>query len=545
MYGSTFLLVSNQTSELFRLLVSQVIAHELSHSWMGDTITTPWWSSTYLQEGFARWLQYVAIDSLFPEFNILRGDGSLGYFLFAYNIMWDSLDSYGGEYPVVLTEDEVSGSDDSLHNGFSGITYGKGGAINAQVDHWLGGQFSLVLSEFVSNYEFTNPTVTDLLHFFARRTNFNATTLLRPWLERKGYPVVTIQYNPSTHQLDIRQAPIHDSMESDPWWCPLRIYTDTGMVITQFNTTTTSVPFMATHNSYFILNINHTEFYPVNYGENAIRWATVWDVLDRIPTTQDTDFIVHMHQAHLVAQNSHATVVGPLTLLDFFDHTVDSKPRGDLLWDNLEPLWTQKLFPGLRDTRIEKTYSELLRNSFQNLAFNTKNPNIMFAAVFFGSYVAVQQGLKDYHNGNYTRASLYAAGSNGTPSDTLLLRKQLSDPNLGPWAFEALAATSCDVSAVTASQLPVAEQPAFWAQIAAKTDCAVTVPLMKSLSGVSAATLNSEICPFIFQEDLVAALEPVVQPVSPLCVTIMRTNVKFVKTNNLKPAWLHDFLNRH
>lgn len=44
-----------------------VITHELSHQWFGNTITMPWWSQFYLNEGFARYWQYVAATALFPE----------------------------------------------------------------------------------------------------------------------------------------------------------------------------------------------------------------------------------------------------------------------------------------------------------------------------------------------------------------------------------------------------------------------------------------------------------------------------------------------
>ena len=92
-------------------------SHELFHSWFGDTVTTPWWNEVYLQEGFARWFQYVVgpnsyfihscrlcsgfllslpVEALWPEFHIFKEDGTFGFFLFAYNAMWDTRDSFGG-----------------------------------------------------------------------------------------------------------------------------------------------------------------------------------------------------------------------------------------------------------------------------------------------------------------------------------------------------------------------------------------------------------------------------------------------------------------
>lgn len=65
-------------------MVAQVTVHELSHQWFGDSITFPvrslhfpimianrsplqFWDQCFLNEGFARFLQYVGTDYLFPQ----------------------------------------------------------------------------------------------------------------------------------------------------------------------------------------------------------------------------------------------------------------------------------------------------------------------------------------------------------------------------------------------------------------------------------------------------------------------------------------------
>lgn len=66
-YKPTKILFDPSTSDN-RLMskVSYVVAHELAHQWFGNLVTMSGWNELWLNEGFATWAGYLAVDHLHP-----------------------------------------------------------------------------------------------------------------------------------------------------------------------------------------------------------------------------------------------------------------------------------------------------------------------------------------------------------------------------------------------------------------------------------------------------------------------------------------------
>ena len=69
-YGQTILLASpDQRHHRRQRGYASVAAHELSHQWFGDLVTTAWWDDIWLNEAFATWMEQKLIAEWKPEWN--------------------------------------------------------------------------------------------------------------------------------------------------------------------------------------------------------------------------------------------------------------------------------------------------------------------------------------------------------------------------------------------------------------------------------------------------------------------------------------------
>ena len=70
-YRTTAVLYDEEKSDArFKNRVAYVVAHELAHQWFGNLVTMDWWNEIWLNEGFATWVGWLAVDHFHPDWQV-------------------------------------------------------------------------------------------------------------------------------------------------------------------------------------------------------------------------------------------------------------------------------------------------------------------------------------------------------------------------------------------------------------------------------------------------------------------------------------------
>jgi alanyl aminopeptidase len=175
------LLVDDQVTSLDqRIAVTSVIAHETAHQWFGDLVTMPWWNDIWLNEGFATFLASRTLRAVHPEFEAeLKAAASANGVMAA-----DSLASARRiRQPIESTHD--------ITNAFDGITYQKGAAVLAMLEHYLGDEpFRRGLHEFLAAHAGGNATTDDLIAALTAASGKDIRRMAASFLEQPGVPAI-------------------------------------------------------------------------------------------------------------------------------------------------------------------------------------------------------------------------------------------------------------------------------------------------------------------------------------------------------------------
>ncbi|MBI2196944.1 M1 family metallopeptidase [Candidatus Daviesbacteria bacterium] len=192
-YRESLLLIDEEASSTAnKQWVALVIAHELAHQWFGNLVTMEWWTHLWLNEGFASFIEFLAIDHIFPEWDI--------WTQFVGSEMGEafSLDGLKNTHPI---EVEV-GHPAEISEIFDKVSYSKGASILRMLMSYLGEKdFQKGLQFYLKKHAYGNAETQDLWKALEEVSGKPVGKLMKNWTSKPGHPVIRLQSTGSRLQL--------------------------------------------------------------------------------------------------------------------------------------------------------------------------------------------------------------------------------------------------------------------------------------------------------------------------------------------------------
>ncbi|GAA6222143.1 endoplasmic reticulum aminopeptidase 2-like [Lates japonicus] len=351
-YRETSLLFDPLTSSVSdKLWVTMVIGHELAHQWFGNLVTMEWWNDIWLNEGFARYMEYISVEATYPD---LKVEEYLLHTCFAA-VGHDSLNS---SRPISSPAESPT----QIKEMFDTVSYDKGACVLHMLRHFLTDNvFQSGIVRYLRKYSYKNAHNQDLWDSLANTCSeedfisgkhcysssqaaknaylfagehLNLTAMMNTWTLQKGIPVVSVTRKGP--RLLLRQERfLRTVLPSDPvwptlqkgflWHIPLTYKTDASSTIHRhLMTTQTDSIHIGEDVSWVKVNSDMTGYYVVHYEDGG--WDEMTKLLRENHTALSYKDRTHLiHNAFQLVTAGHLPVNKALDLIGYLRlerHTV-------------------------------------------------------------------------------------------------------------------------------------------------------------------------------------------------------------------------------
>ncbi|KAK6492381.1 endoplasmic reticulum aminopeptidase 1-like [Huso huso] len=299
-YRESALLFNPKTSSASEKLgITMIIAHELAHQWFGNLVTMEWWNDLWLNEGFAKFMEYVSVNITNPELQV--EDYFLGQ---CFNAM--EVDALSSSHPISTPVQNPA----QIQEMFDDVSYEKGACIlNMLRDFLTADAFKIGIIRYLRRYSYENTrnehlweSLTNICQsddldegrlqgdgFCAGNQQLSATakwymhdeldvkTMMNTWTLQQGFPLISV----SVRGREVRLSQERYLKGSDPsqssqylWHVPLTYITSNSNTVHRFLLKTKNdVLFLPEEVEWIKFNVGMNGYYIVHYeGEG-------WDAL--------------------------------------------------------------------------------------------------------------------------------------------------------------------------------------------------------------------------------------------------------------------------
>ena len=191
--------MEHQTMSTMANFNFNLLAHELAHQWFGNSVTCGTWQDIWINEGFASYLEYIAVE------NLNSHEAADNWMEYAMAL------AFGETKSVYVPETEA----ENVSRVFDyGLTYKKGAVLLHMIRYELNDDalFYKVLRTYSENYRDSIATATEFREILEEVSGLDFTCFFDQWYYGRGVPTFHLSGSIKDDTLYIRSQ--QDS--SDP-----------------------------------------------------------------------------------------------------------------------------------------------------------------------------------------------------------------------------------------------------------------------------------------------------------------------------------------
>ncbi len=215
-YAESSLLANPATETIeHKRELAGICAHEMSHQWFGDLVTTAWWNDTWLNEAFATWMERKIPGEWKPDWHldVTEVNARLGA------MRSDELASAREIRQPIESNDDIA-------NAFDDITYEKGGAVIEMFEHWIGPEkFRAGVQAYLRQHAWGNATASDFEAAMGEAAGRDVAPAFNSFLDQPGVPEVSVKLKcgeqPALEVSQKRSLPVGSKAKPQLWQIPV------------------------------------------------------------------------------------------------------------------------------------------------------------------------------------------------------------------------------------------------------------------------------------------------------------------------------------
>lgn len=183
------------------LIVEDLVAHELAHSWFGNLVTCRNWAELWLNEGFATYMEAAYREKIYGREEYLRK-------ILEESREFIAADAVGKNRHALYNQ--TARPDESL---FDTTNYSKGSAVVHTLRETVGAEnFWTAINVYLNRHKFQNVETSDLQKVMEETSKTDLEWFFKQWVYGGGYPKLKIEpvYDLQKKRLELKITQTQD-----------------------------------------------------------------------------------------------------------------------------------------------------------------------------------------------------------------------------------------------------------------------------------------------------------------------------------------------